>query len=119
MEKIAIIGTACLFPEADTPETYWQNLVANKDSRVSADEKHMGRDPNDYFSSKKDTKDKYYCTTGGYVNNFNFNPQGYKIEANKLKGLDNTFQWALHVSREALKDAGYERRFITLWRYFR
>ena len=57
MEKIAIIGTACLFPGADTPETYWENLVANKDSRVSADAEHMGRDPDDYFSSKKGKKD--------------------------------------------------------------
>ncbi|MCW8929909.1 MAG: beta-ketoacyl synthase N-terminal-like domain-containing protein [Gammaproteobacteria bacterium] len=107
MEKIAIIGTACLFPEADTPENYWKNLVANKDSRVSADAEHMGRDPNDYFSSKKGTKDKYYCTTGGYIKNFQFDAQGYALQKDQLEGLDNTFQWALHVSREALKDSGY------------
>ena len=107
MEKIAIIGTACLFPEADTPEAYWENLVANKDSRVSADAEHMGRDPDDYFSPKKDTKDKYYCTTGGYIKNFQFDAKGYALGDDELKGLDNTFQWALHVSREALKDAGY------------
>ena len=108
MEKIAIIGTACLFPEADTPETYWKNLVANKDSRVSADAEHMGRDPDDYFSPQKGTKDKYYCTTGGYIKNFQFDAQGYALGADQLNGLDNTFQWALHVSREALKDAGYD-----------
>ena len=107
MEKIAIIGIACLFPEADTPEAYWENLVANKDSRVSADAEHMGRDPEDYFSPKKGAKDKYYCTTGGYINNFQFDAQGYALDPEQLKGLDNTFQWALHVSREALKDAGY------------
>ncbi|MCP3849131.1 MAG: hypothetical protein GY694_02660 [Gammaproteobacteria bacterium] len=107
MEKIAIIGTACLFPEADTPEAYWKNLVANKDSRVSADAEHMGRDPNDYFSSKKGTKDKYYCTKGGYIKDFQFNAQNYALAPEQLNGLDNTFQWALHVSREALKDAGY------------
>ena len=107
MEKIAIIGTACLFPEADTPETYWENLVANKDSRVSADAEHMGRDPDDYFSSKKGTKDKYYCTTGGYINDFQFDADDYALKPEQLSGLDNTIQWALHVSREALEDAGY------------
>ncbi|WP_198263490.1 beta-ketoacyl synthase N-terminal-like domain-containing protein [sulfur-oxidizing endosymbiont of Gigantopelta aegis] len=110
MEKIAIIGTACLFPEADTPEAYWENLVANKDSRVAADAEHMGRDPEDYFSPKKDTKDKYYCTTGGYINGFQFNADDYDLAPEKLSGLDNTFQWALHVSREALKDAGYDQQ---------
>lgn len=108
MEKIAIIGTACLFPEADTPEAYWENLVANKDSRVSADAEHMGRDPEDYFSPEKGTKDKYYCTTGGYIKNFQFDSKGYALKSEQLNGLDNTFQWALHVSREALKDAGYD-----------
>ncbi|MBE9526680.1 MAG: hypothetical protein IME94_06860 [Proteobacteria bacterium] len=107
MDKIAIIGTACLFPGADTPEAYWENLVANKDSRISADKKHMGRDPKDYFSPQKDTKDKYYCTTGGYIENFQFDAQDYALESKKLNALDNTFLWALHVSREALKDSGY------------
>ncbi len=109
MDKIAIIGTACLFPEADTPQAYWENLVANKDSRVAAQAEQMGRDPKDYFSPAKDTKDKYYCTTGGYINNFQFDPQGYALQAAQLNGLDNTFQWALHVAREALKDSGYSK----------
>ncbi|MCK5698091.1 MAG: polyketide synthase, partial [Gammaproteobacteria bacterium] len=107
MDKIAIIGTACLFPEAETPEAYWQNLVANKDSRVPAQAEQMGRDPNDYFAPTKGVKDKYYCTTGGYINGFQFNPQGYALDATQLKGLDNTFQWSLQVAREALKDSGY------------
>ncbi len=107
MEKIAIIGTACLFPEADTPDAYWENLVANKDSRVTAQAEQMGRDPQDYFSPAKDTKDNYYCTTGGYINGFQFDAQNYSLDANTLNTLDNTFQWALHVAREALKDSGY------------
>ncbi|MCN4143576.1 MAG: hypothetical protein LC437_00400 [Thiohalomonas sp.] len=116
MDKIAIIGTACLFPEADTPEAYWENLVANKDSRVAAQAEQMGRDPDDYFSPAKDTKDKYYCTTGGYINNFQFDSQGYALDAAQLNGLDNTFQWALHVSREALKDSGYSNKADVLSR---
>ncbi|MCU7836777.1 MAG: PfaB family protein [gamma proteobacterium symbiont of Taylorina sp.] len=107
MDKIAIIGTACLFPGAETPEAYWENLLANKDSRISADVEHMGRDAKDYFSPHKDTKDKYYCTTGGYIQNFHFDSQGYALDKEKLQGLDNTFLWALHVCREALKDSGY------------
>ncbi|MFK5895244.1 MAG: beta-ketoacyl synthase N-terminal-like domain-containing protein, partial [Pseudomonadota bacterium] len=107
MDKIAIIGTACLFPEADTPETYWKNLVANKDSRIAADSEHMGRNPDDYFSRDKNTKDKYYCTTGGYIKKFRFNSKGYDLASDQLDGLDNTFQWSLHVSREALKNSGY------------
>ncbi len=116
MDKIAIIGTACLFPEADTPQAYWQNLLANKDSRISAQATQMGRDPDDYFSPEKDTKDKYYCTTGGYINDFQFDAQGYALDAAQLQGLDNTFQWALYVAREALKDSGYSKNKALLAR---
>jgi len=107
MQKIAIIGTACLFPEANTPETYWKNLLTNKGSHVSAQAEQMGRDPQDYFSADKNTKDSYYCTTGGYINNFHFDSQGYALDAAQLEGLDNTFQWSLQVAREALQDSGY------------
>lgn len=115
MNKIAIIGSSCLFPGAETPEEYWQNLLANKDSRVAADAEQMGREPADYFNPAKDgpakeIKDKYYCTTGGYIQNFQFDSEGYAVGAEQLNDLDNTFQWALHVSREALKDSGYSNQ---------
>ena len=107
MDKIAIIGVACLFPGAETPEAYWRNLVAKKDSRVFASAEQMGRDPSDYFDAKKGVKDKYYCTLGGYIQGFKFDPNGYAVPAKHLTGLDQTAQWSLHVSREALKDSGY------------
>ncbi len=107
MSKIAIIGVSCLFPGAETPEAYWSNLVAKKDTRVFADAEQMGRNPDEYFAAEKGAKDKYYCTLGGYIQNFKFDPTGYAVAADHLSGLDNTSQWSLHVSREALKDAGY------------
>jgi PfaB family protein len=107
MSKIAIIGVSCLFPGAETPEAYWSNLVAKKDTRVAADAEQMGRNPDDYFAPEKGVEDKYYCTLGGYIQNFKFDPEGYAVAADHLSRLDNTSQWSLHVSREALKDAGY------------
>ncbi|VAX08948.1 omega-3 polyunsaturated fatty acid synthase subunit, PfaC [hydrothermal vent metagenome] len=112
MDKIAIIGASCLFPGAETPVAYWQNLVANKDSKVAADAEQMGRTPADYFNPAKngpaeEIKDRYYCTTGGYIQGFQFDSNGYALDAEQLGELDNTFQWALHVCREALQDSGY------------
>lgn len=102
MDKIAIIGTACLFPGAETPEAYWQNLVANKDSRVFAGAEQMGRDPKRYFDARKDVKDKYYCTLGGYIQGFQFDPTGYKLDAKQLAPLDISSQWSLHVDRKSV-----------------
>ena len=35
VEKIAIIGLSCLFPDAHNPEEFWQNLTEEKDSTSS------------------------------------------------------------------------------------
>ncbi len=114
MDKIAIIGTACLFPGAKTPEAYWQNLINNIDSRVSAEQTQMGRDPAVYFDKNKGVKDKYYCTLGGYIQDFEFDANGYALDAKRLQALDDTFKWSLYVSREALKNAGYLDDFAKL-----
>jgi PfaB family protein len=116
MSKIAIIGVACLFPGAETPAAYWRNLVAKKDTRVFADAAQMGRNPDEYFAADKAVKDKYYCTLGGYIQDFKFDPDGYAVDADHLSALDHSSQWSLHVSREALRDAGYLERTEILQR---
>ena len=95
MEKIAIIGLSCLFPGAETPQQYWQNLIEQKDVTSLATAEEMGVDPNIFYSSHKGQTDKYYCTRGGYVRNFQFDPTGYKIAPDILQKLDPLYQWSL------------------------
>ncbi len=109
MQKIALIGTSCLFPQANTPAEYWQNLIKKTDSRTPATKQQMGQDPAHYFAKEKGTKDKYYCTLGGYIHDYQFDATGYQISAEQLDNLDHTFQWSLQTAKEALKDAGYDK----------
>lgn len=107
MEKIAIIGVSCLFPGAQTPDHYWQNLLEGKDTTSLVTAEHMGVDPDVFFSPKKGIHDAYYCKRGGFIRNFRFDPSGYRIPATDLDGLDDLFKWSLHVAKEALTDSGY------------
>jgi len=107
MEKIAIIGVSCLFPDADTPAAYWQNLLAEKDSRSTATVDQMGVDPAIFYAPKSKTTDKYYCLQGGYIRDFAFNANGYKLPAEAIEGMDDLFQWSLYVAQQALQDSGY------------
>ena len=107
MKKIAIIGLSCLFPGAETPQQYWQNLIEQKDLTSLATDEQMGVDPRIFYSSQKGRTDKYYCTRGGYVRNFQFDPTGYKIDLESLQTLDSLYQWSLYVARQGLKDSGY------------
>lgn len=107
MEKIAIIGLSCLVPGAKTPEEFWENLINQKKVITEADETQMGVDADLFFSLEKGKEDRFYCKRGGYIRDFQFDANGYDLPTDFLTSLDDTCQWSLHVSREALKDSGY------------
>ena len=116
MEKIAIVGLSCLFPDATTPQQYWQNLVAQKDSRSTATAEQMGVAADTFFAPNKGTLDKYYCLNGGYIRDFHFDPNGYRLPADYIANMDSLFQWSLYVARQALADAGVDNQADVLTR---
>lgn len=107
MEKIAVIGLACLFPGAKTPEMFWQNLMGQKDLRSLATDVQLGVNAKVFYDPQKGKADTYYCIKGGYIHDFKLDPTGFQVSPESLKGLDDLFQWSLYVAREALRDSGY------------
>lgn len=106
-EKIAIVGLGTLFPGANTPEQFWNNLVANASSTSQATEAEFGVDPARFFSAAKGKLDTCYSTQGGFIRDFQFNPNGYKLSAQTLLQQDRLGHWCLYVAREALQNSGY------------
>lgn len=103
--KIAIVGLANQYPDADTPQGFWQNLLDKKDSRSTLSPEKLAETPESY-QGKQGESDRFYCDKGGYIQNFHFNAHGYRLPAERLEGLDDSFLWALDTSRKALADAG-------------
>ncbi|MCG6201216.1 beta-ketoacyl synthase N-terminal-like domain-containing protein [Psychromonas antarctica] len=109
MENIAIVGIANLFPGSSQPEQFWQQLLDKKDNREAISATELGVDPDKYYGKKGDT-DKFYCLSGGYIRNFEFNPASFAaqgLEADYLNRLDSLNQWSLYVTEQALKEGGY------------
>ncbi len=109
-EKIAIIGMAGLFPEAETPQEFWENLIQRKDVTSVSTHEDFGADPNFFYDTEKGKPDKCYSLRGGYIRKFNFDANGYKMNAQTLENLDDLYKWTLHVSRQALADGQYLHR---------
>ncbi|RBM20684.1 beta-ketoacyl synthase N-terminal-like domain-containing protein [Streptomyces sp. PT12] len=105
MEKFAIVGLSCLFPGARDAEEFWENLRSGTDSRTVAGPDLLG-DPADLAA---DPEHRIYCTRGGFVTDFAFDPEGYALAPSYLNRLDRLFQWTLHTAREALRDSGHAR----------
>ena len=107
MQAIAVIGISCLFPGANTPAEYWQNLLQEKNSCTSATKLNLDTEPSRFLTDKKGVPDKFYCARGGYISDFILDMDGFLIPAERIEKLGETFQWSLYVAREALRDSGY------------
>jgi len=116
MEKIAVVGLSCLFPEAGTPEEFWRNLQDGKDARSLATDEKMGVPVREYYDPRKGMPDRFYCMQGGYVRDFEMDPTGFDIATERVREADDGVQWSLHVAREALRDSGYWRNADALAR---
>ncbi|MFI6344270.1 beta-ketoacyl synthase N-terminal-like domain-containing protein [Streptomyces sp. NPDC050560] len=113
MNKYAIIGLSCLFPGAQTPAEFWQNLRTGVDSRREGGEEVFGPTPE---ARDLDPQHEIYCRRGGFVTGFEFDPEGFHLDPAQLSGLDRLFHWSLHVAREALRDSGHDGRADVLAR---
>ncbi|NJR14953.1 MAG: PfaB family protein [Calothrix sp. CSU_2_0] len=107
MEKIAIIGYSCLFPDAKNPDEFWHNLMEQKDSTSTITAEEIGVEPNIFYEPKKGKPDKIYSLKGSFIRDFKFDSKGYKLPADFLETLDNTLKWSLYVAQQALRDCGY------------
>lgn len=93
---VAIVGMSCLFPGADTPSAFWQNLIDGIDSTSRATAAEFGADPKLYYDRQRRTDDTTYSLRGGFV----------RTEVDLPADLDKASAWSLYVAREALKDSG-------------
>ncbi|MFK8056363.1 MAG: PfaB family protein [Saprospiraceae bacterium] len=109
MSKIAIIGTSALFPGASTPKEFWENLMSEKDLTSHATQQDFGVDPASIFHPEKGIEDRCYSIRGGYIRDFQFDPNGFELSADYLSKQDKLYQWSLYTAKEALIDGGYHQ----------
>ena len=105
--KIAIIGLSALFPESRDADEFWQSIVNNKSLVTKPAEREFGKDARYFYHPEKDTADKTSYLHGAYVRDFTFSPEGFNMAPEELMHLDETYQWLLHASRDALIQSGY------------
>ncbi|HXI17008.1 MAG TPA: beta-ketoacyl synthase N-terminal-like domain-containing protein, partial [Chloroflexota bacterium] len=104
-DPVALVGLACLFPDASTPDAFWRNLLDGRDSTSLLTAAELGVDPSLIYDPRQGVLDKSYWMRGGFVRDFRLDPEGFRLSADAIEQLDEVTQWTLHVVRGALRDA--------------
>ena len=97
---IAIIGMACIFPQAPDLGAFWNNIIGAVDA---VGEPVASWDAKRYLDSGR-IKTQF----GGYLKDlYRFDPREFGIMPNSMDGGEPDQFLALKVARDALADAGY------------
>ncbi|MGI8987927.1 MAG: amino acid adenylation domain-containing protein [Nocardioidaceae bacterium] len=100
-DDAAIIALACRFPDADTPDAFWDNLVSGRDSVTEVP------------ASRWDTPPGARARWGAFLDDVaGFDADYFGVGADEAAVMDPHARIFLEVAHEALERAGYagERR---------
>ncbi|MEU2249394.1 SDR family NAD(P)-dependent oxidoreductase [Streptomyces sp. NPDC019224] len=103
--RIAVVGIALRYPDADSPEELWRNVLAGRRAfRRLPDERLRAED---YYSPDPDAPDRHYTRMAAVLEGFEFDRVGYRIGGSTFRSTDLTHWLALDTVRRALDDAGF------------
>jgi acyl transferase domain-containing protein/phosphopantetheinyl transferase len=99
---IAIIGMACIFPQAPDLASYWNNILAGVDA--------IGDPVPEWGAERYLAAGRIRTQRGGFLKDlYRFDPREFGIMPNSVDGGETDQYLALRVARDALADAGYLR----------
>lgn len=103
-EDIAIIGMACRFPQADTPEAFWDNLIQGRDCVSEVPRERWDAD----IHYQPGVAGKSNSRWGGFIDApYAFDPEFFHISAEEARIMDPQQRLFLQTTWEALERAGH------------
>ncbi|HXV92094.1 MAG TPA: polyketide synthase, partial [Pseudonocardia sp.] len=104
-ERIAIVGIGLAYPDADTPDELWENVLAGRRAFRRLPDVRMNRA--DYYSPDPEAPDRFYAEKAAVLRDFTFDRVRYRVAGGTFRSTDMTHWLALEVASRALADAGF------------
>ena len=105
---VAIIGVGAIMPDANDAAAYWQNIVSGRYSIREVPARRWSID--DYYDPDPRAPDKTHVKIGAFVDGFAFDELRYRIPPRVAASMDDVQKWAIEAARQALSNAGYDRK---------
>ncbi|MEV1066405.1 SDR family oxidoreductase [Streptomyces sp. NPDC050263] len=96
---IAVVGMACMFPQAPDLPAFWANVVGGVDA--------VGEVPADRWDPAVHHGESTASKWGGFLPRIPFDPLRYGIPPTSLGNIEPVQLLSLEAARRALEDAGY------------
>jgi enediyne polyketide synthase len=102
---IAIVGMACRYPDARSPDELWENALAGRRAfrRIPAERLNL----NDYLSSDRQSPDQTYSTEGAFIEGYEFDRARFRVPGATYRAADPAHWLTLDVAAAAFADAGF------------
>ena len=101
-DRIVIVGTGCLLPDAFTTEAWWNNLQTGKQSFYDIPENRININA---YSSQEDKAFALPKIKAGLIKDFKFNGIKYKIPPATLKYIDKHQLYGVEAASQAIEQA--------------
>ena len=106
-QPIAVVGMACLYPQAPDLETYWQNILKGHDAITEISPQRWDQL---FYDPEMRSRYRVYCKRGGFVDDLcKFDPSKYGIMPVAAQGAESEQLLALEVATQALADARLDK----------
>src|SRR6266436_399202 len=106
MPSIAIVGLACVYPDARTPAELWENVLAQRRAFRRLPPERLRAV--DYWSADAAAPDRTYSAEGAVIANYEFDRVAFRVVGSTYRSADLAHWLALEVASRALADAGYQ-----------
>ncbi|ACU75205.1 Erythronolide synthase [Catenulispora acidiphila DSM 44928] len=103
--KIAVVGIALRYPDAESPDELWRNVLAGRRAFRKLPDERMRAE--DYYSPDPTAPDRHYSKMAAVLEGFEFDRVGYRIGGSTFRSTDMTHWLALDTVSRALEDAGF------------
>jgi enediyne polyketide synthase len=102
---IAVVGLACRYPDACSPEELWRNVLAGRRAFRRLPDERMRHE--DYYDADPAVPDRFYANQAAVIEGFEFDRVKYRVAGSTFRSTDMTHWLALDTAARALEAAGF------------
>ncbi|WP_367127553.1 SDR family NAD(P)-dependent oxidoreductase [Saccharothrix sp. HUAS TT1] len=100
-QPVAVVGLACRYPDADSPDRLWETVLGRRRAFRSLPDRRLGA------GYRGAGPDQTYVTHAGLLRGWEFDRRRFEVPGPLFRAVDQTHWLALQTCAEALSDAGF------------